>query len=54
MHLRFPLGNDLLELNNCLVLATLPSFILLLESSSEAQFRDQRLQGCAVEFLGKT
>ena len=54
MHFRFPLGNDLLEPRPYLVLALLPSFILLLESSFEAQFRDQRLQGCAVEFLGKT
>jgi hypothetical protein len=54
MHLRFPLGIDLLEPTTYLVLATLPNFVLLLETSSEAQLRDQRLQGCAVEFVGKT
>ena len=54
MHLRFPLGEDLLESTPYLVLAILPSLVLLPESSSEAQLRDQRLQSCAVEFLRKT
>ncbi len=54
MYLRFPLGNDLLESTLNLVLASLPSFVLLQESSPEAQCRNQGLQRRAVEFLGET
>src|SRR6266702_202332 len=53
-HRRFPLGTDPLESTLYLVLASLPSFVLLRESFPEAKRRDQRPQRRAVEFLGKT